>query len=115
MSGDSTLLSVNAGRPAEYPAVDGARTVTKVTWRLIPLATAIYVLNYLDRLNVSFAKLEMNRDLKLTDAIYGFGASVFFIGYFIFEIPSNMILQRVGPRVWIARIVITWGAISAAM
>jgi D-galactonate transporter len=96
-------------------AVNESAVVTRVMWRLIPLAIVLYVLNYLDRVNVSFAKLEMNRELGLNDAIYGFGASIFFIGYFLFEVPSNLIMQRVGARIWIARIMISWGAISAAM
>ncbi|MVG01733.1 MFS transporter, partial [Vibrio cholerae] len=64
--------------------------------------------------NVGFAKLQMASDLQFSDAIYGFGAGIFFIGYFIFEVPSNVILERVGARVWIARIMITWGLISSA-
>jgi D-galactonate transporter len=101
----------------EHPAraVNESAVVSRVMWRLIPLAIVLYVLNYLDRVNVSFAKLEMNRELGLNDAIYGFGASIFFIGYFLFEVPSNLIMQRVGARIWIARIMISWGLISAAM
>lgn len=71
-----------------------------------------YVVAYLDRVNVGFAKLGMSTDLGLSDAVYGFGAGVFFIGYFIFEVPSNIILHRVGARVWIARIMVTWGVVS---
>ena len=67
---------------------------------------------YLDRVNVGFAKLQMATDLQLSDAVYGFGAGIFFIGYFIFEIPSNVILHKVGARVWIARIMVSWGIIS---
>jgi len=75
----------------------------------------LYIVAYLDRVNVGFAALQMNEDLGLSDAVYGLGAGIFFIGYFIFEVPSNLILERVGARVWIARIMITWGVISAAM
>jgi D-galactonate transporter len=71
-----------------------------------------YVVAYLDRVNVGFAKLGMSADLGLSDAVYGFGAGIFFIGYFIFEVPSNVILHRVGARVWIARIMVTWGVVS---
>jgi D-galactonate transporter len=74
-----------------------------------------YVASYLDRVNVGFAKLQMLNDLKFSETVYGLGAGIFFIGYFIFEIPSNMILHRVGARLWIARIMITWGIISGAM
>jgi len=84
-----------------------------IAWRLSPLLLICYVVAYLDRVNVGFAKLQMAADLQLSDAVYGFGAGIFFFGYFIFEIPSNVILHRVGARVWIARIMISWGIISA--
>jgi len=74
-----------------------------------------YVVAYLDRVNVGFAKLQMLNDLQFSETIYGLGAGIFFIGYFLFEVPSNVILHKVGARIWIARIMITWGAISAAM
>jgi ACS family tartrate transporter-like MFS transporter len=88
--------------------------LAKVTWRLIPFMFVLYIVAYLDRINVGFAALQMNQDLGLTPAVYGFGAGIFFIGYFLFEIPSNLILQRVGARLWIARILITWGIIASA-
>ncbi len=91
------------------------RIYAKVGWRLIPFLVLCYVVSYLDRVNVGFAKLQMLKDLNLSDAVYGLGAGIFFIGYFIFEVPSNLILHRVGARVWIARIMITWGIVSAAM
>src|SRR5262249_35305700 len=75
----------------------------------------LYVVAYLDRINVGFAALQMRTDLGLTDAVYGLGAGIFFVGYLLFEIPSNLIMHRVGARVWMARIMITWGVISAAM
>ncbi|MQQ99767.1 MFS transporter [Glaciimonas soli] len=90
-------------------------TYTKVTWRLMPLLFLCYVASYLDRVNVGFAKLQMLNDLQFSETIYGLGAGIFFIGYFLFEIPSNIILHKVGARIWIARIMITWGIISAAM
>ncbi|HEY8025251.1 MAG TPA: MFS transporter [Burkholderiaceae bacterium] len=90
-------------------------TYAKVTWRLLPLLFACYIVAYLDRVNVSFAKLQMLGDLHLSDAVFGLGAGIFFIGYFLFEIPSNLLLHRVGARLWIARIMITWGVVSAAM
>ncbi|SAK77204.1 major facilitator transporter [Caballeronia calidae] len=98
-----------AGAPSAFEEA----TYRKVVWRLAPLLLICYVVAYLDRVNVGFAKLQMAADLQLSDAVYGFGAGIFFFGYFIFEIPSNMILHRVGARVWIARIMITWGIISA--
>src|SRR5450830_629896 len=90
-------------------------TFSKVTWRLLPLLFLCYVASYLDRVNVGFAKLQMLQDLKFSETIYGLGAGIFFIGYFLFEIPSNIILHKVGARLWIARIMITWGLISGAM
>jgi D-galactonate transporter len=87
----------------------------KVAWRLIPLLFVAYIVAYLDRVNVGFAKLQMLSDLKFSETIYGLGAGIFFIGYFIFEVPSNLILHRVGARKWIARIMITWGVVSSAM
>jgi len=75
----------------------------------------LYIVAYLDRVNIGFAALQMNRDLGLSPAVYGFGAGIFFLSYFLFEVPSNLIMVRVGARVWIARIMMTWGVISAAM
>jgi MFS family permease len=94
-------------------AVD--RVYAKVTWRLLPFLGACYLIAYLDRVNVSFARLGMLDDLSLSETAYGFGAGVFFLGYFLFEVPSNLALHRVGARVWIARIMVTWGLISGAM
>jgi ACS family tartrate transporter-like MFS transporter len=90
------------------------RTIGKVMRRLIPFLILCYVVAYLDRVNVGFAKLQMNQVLGLSEAVFGFGAGLFFIGYFLFEVPSNIFLEKVGARVWIARIMITWGLISAA-
>jgi MFS family permease len=89
-------------------------TFDKVAWRLIPFLFLCYIVAFLDRVNVGFAKLQMAPDLQFSDIVYGFGAGIFFIGYFIFEVPSNVILERVGARMWIARIMITWGIISSA-
>ena len=83
--------------------------------RLLPFLCLLFIVNYLDRTNVAMAKLTMMTDAHLTNATYGFGAGLFFIGYFLFEVPSNLILHRVGARRWIARIMITWGICSAAM
>jgi D-galactonate transporter len=87
----------------------------KVTLRLIPLLFLLYLVNILDRVNVGFAKLTMLDDLGLTDKHYGFFAGLFYIGYILFEVPSNLILERTGARVWIARIIISWGIVSGAM
>jgi D-galactonate transporter len=90
-------------------------TYSKVTWRIIPFLFLCYVVAYLDRVNVGFAKLQMLTDLKFSETVYGLGAGIFFLGYFLIEVPSNLILHRVGARRWIARIMITWGIISAGM
>ncbi len=93
----------------------GRATLTKVDWRLLPFLLLLYVVAWLDRVNIGFAALQMNADLEFSAAVYGFGAGIFFIGYALFEIPSNLILVRVGARLWIARIMITWGILSVLM
>jgi ACS family tartrate transporter-like MFS transporter len=89
------------------------RIIAKVSWRLLPLVALAYCIAYIDRSNISFAALTMNKDLGFSAYIYGWGAGIFFFGYFLFEIPSNLILEKIGARIWIARIMITWGIISA--
>src|SRR5262245_45385750 len=90
-------------------------TMRRVTLRLIPFLFLLYVVAWLDRVNVGFAALQMNSDLRFSSAAFGFGSGVFFLGYCLFEVPSNLILHRVGARRWIARIMISWGVISTAM
>ena len=92
-----------------------AAAYSKVAWRLLPFLFICYVFSYLDRVNVGFAKLQMLSDLKFSETVYGLGAGIFFVGYFLLEVPSNLILYRVGARVWIARIMITWGLVASAM
>ncbi|WP_419712728.1 MFS transporter [Pseudomonas sp. NFX224] len=87
----------------------------KVNWRIIPLFIVCFLFAYLDRVNISFAKLQMQSDLGFSDTVYGLGASLFFVGYFLFEVPSNVLLHKIGARVWIARIMVTWGITSACM
>nr|WP_196793532.1 MFS transporter [Bartonella tamiae] len=87
-------------------------TYRKIVIRIIPILMICYIIAYLDRVNVGFAKLQMSDDLNFSETVYGLGAGLFFIGYFFFEVPSNMILHRVGARMWIARIMITWGLLS---
>ena len=95
-------------------ATDSSRELyRKVTWRLIPFLCFCYLAAYLDRINVGFAKLQMLGDLQFSEASYGLGAGLFFVGYILFEVPSNLVLQKVGAKVWIARIMITWGLLSA--
>ena len=91
------------------------RVIRKLTRRIVPFIMLLYFIAYLDRVNIGFAALTMNEDVGLSAAAFGFGAGVFFIGYFLFEVPSNLILHRVGARVWIARIMFTWGIISGTM
>ena len=89
------------------------RTTSKVMWRLMPFLVVCYFVAYLDRVNVGFAKLQMNAALGLSEAAYGLGAGLFFISYFLLEVPSNLALDRFGARLWIARIMLSWGIISA--
>src|SRR4051812_6964797 len=88
--------------------------LSKVTRRLIPFMFLLYIVSYLDRINVGFAALQLNEALKFDPAVFGFGGGIFFIGYFLFEVPSNLIMERLGARIWIARILVTWGIISSA-
>ncbi|WP_317205081.1 MFS transporter [Janthinobacterium sp.] len=87
----------------------------KVGRRLLPFLFLCYVVAYLDRVNVGFAKLQMQADLGFSDTVYGIGAGIFFLGYFLFEVPSNLLMTKAGARIWIARIMVTWGILSSAM
>jgi len=89
--------------------------INKVTWRLIPFLVLSYLLCYIDRVNLGFAALTMNKELGFSATVFGWGAGLLFFGYFLFEVPSNLALQKFGARMWIARIMVTWGLISAAM
>jgi MFS transporter, ACS family, tartrate transporter len=91
-----------------------SRTIARVSARLVPFLITCYFVAYLDRVNVGFAALTMNQDLQLSATAFGFGAGIFFIAYFFFEVPSNLLLDRVGARLWIARIMFTWGLVSGA-
>ena len=90
-------------------------TIRAISWRLIPFLVLAYFFSYLDRVNLGFAALTMNAELKFTPLIFAWGAGIFFIGYFIFEVPSNLALEKFGASRWIARIMVTWGIISALM
>ncbi len=92
-----------------------SRVIKKLTVRIVPFIMLLYFVAYLDRINIGFAALTMNKDIGLSEAAFGFGAGIFFLGYFLFEVPSNLVLHRVGARVWIARIMVSWGVISALM
>src|SRR5215472_11733006 len=93
----------------------GRATIRRVSLRLLPFLLMLYIVNFIDRTNVSIAGLQMNRDLHFSAAAYGLGIGVFYFGYAAFEVPSNLILVRVGARRWIARIMISWGVVSTAM
>ncbi|MDC6132695.1 MFS transporter, partial [Burkholderia gladioli] len=104
----ATPAAAQAG-PAELDA-----TYKKVFWRIVPFLMLCYVVAYLDRVNVGFAKLQMSQDLAFSETVFGLGAGIFFVGYFLFELPSNLLMHRIGAKIWIARIMITWGLLSAA-
>src|SRR5260370_18990822 len=91
------------------------RAIRKITWRLIPFLMLLYFVAFLDRINVGFAALTMNKDVGLTSQMFGLGSGIFFLGYFVFEVPSTIILHKVGARFWICRVIITWGLVSVAM
>ena len=110
----STPLYGGAERPAmpdkpAEPAESAERVALyrKLAWRIVPFLFLAFIVAYIDRVNVSFAKLQMLTDLSLSETVYGAGAGIFFLGYFIFEVPSNLILHRVGARIWIARIMVS--------
>ena len=110
----TAMRQAQDARPASHSTVESA-VMRKVFWRLMPFLLAAYLIAYIDRVNAGFAALQMNKAIGLDPATYGLGAGVFFLGYFILEVPSNLALERFGARTWIARIMITWGIISGAM
>jgi ACS family tartrate transporter-like MFS transporter len=91
------------------------RVLRKITLRIVPFIMLLYFIAFIDRVNIGFAALTMNKDLGFSPTVFGFGAGIFFLGYFLFEVPSNLVLDKVGARIWIARVMITWGLISGAM
>ena len=110
-STDSAIATTDADANAQL----GRATLAKVGWRLLPFLLLLYIVAWIDRVNIGVAALQMKPDLGLSDTVFGFGAGIFFAGYFLFEVPSNLILVRVGARFWIARIMITWGILSVLM
>ncbi len=107
-------MQAKAGPHQDYTAADMA-LFAKVSWRLLPLLIICYVIAFLDRVNIGFAQLQMKQTLPFSDAAYAFGAGVFFIGYFLFEVPSNLILERIGARKTLLRIMFCWGIVASAM
>ncbi|WP_419735777.1 MFS transporter [Pseudomonas sp. COR18] len=108
----STTHSASTLCAAQDPAASAHR---QVTWRLIPLLLVCYLFAHLDRINIGFAKMQMAADLHLSDTVYGLGAGLFFIAYALFGVPSNLALERIGPRRWIATLMVVWGALSTSM
>ena len=102
-----------ASSPPHGTALDA--TYRRITWRLVPFLVFLFILAWIDRVNVGFAKLSMLQDLQFSEAVYGLGAGIFFIGYFLFEVPSNLLLEKIGARKTLARITILWGLASMAM
>src|SRR6478752_3639601 len=101
-TGDPFMTSLASAPPLGAAVADIEPTYRKVFWRIVPFLMLCYVVAYLDRVNVGFAKLQMSQGIGSSETIYGLGAGLFFIGYFLFEVPSNMLLHRIGARVWIA-------------
>src|SRR5829696_8083820 len=114
MVGSSALLQALIGTSGLEDERE-RRVIGQVTWRLVPFIFIGYVIAYIDRMNIGFAATSMQADLGMTNAAFGRGAGLFFIGYCLFEIPSNMVLERVGARIWIARIMIVWGLVAMGM
>ncbi|MGH9771614.1 MAG: MFS transporter, partial [Candidatus Acidiferrales bacterium] len=112
MPESTTVQDSGLANPSSSSQFEQA-TYAKVTRRLLPFLLLCYVVSYLDRINIGFAKLQMLSDLRFSETVFGLGAGIFFIGYFLFEVPSNIVMYKVGTRVWIARIMVTWGIVSA--
>lgn len=112
MAGTETMPLQAATPPTQ---IDEARIVSKIAWRVMPLIMVCYLFAFFDRINISFAKFSLQTDLGLSDTAYGLGAGLFVVGYVLFEVPSNLMLYKVGARRWIARIMISWGLATAAM
>src|SRR6195256_4074669 len=111
MSQSATIIAAPSGAKSELET----STIRAISWRLIPFLVLAYFLSYLDRVNLGFAALTMNKELNFSPVVFSWGAGIFFIGYFIFEVPRNLALERFGASRWIARIMVTWGIISALM
>src|SRR6266851_4124681 len=114
-----TQLDVSTGSEIAGTMVSGGgnsierRTIRKLQLRLLPFLFVLYVISFVDRINIGFAALTMNKELAMTSQQFGFAAGIFFFGYFLFEVPSNLLLHKIGARIWIARILITWGILAA--
>ena len=106
---------MNTTKEERDPGPIEKRTMTKVALRIVPFLMVCYFVSFLDRVNLGFAALQMVRDLHLSPAVFGLGGGLFFVSYFLFEVPSNLLLEKVGARLWIARIMISWGVFAGGM
>ena len=106
---------LNQEQVASSAAIDRGALYRRIAWRLIPYMFLLYIVAYLDRVNVGFAAFDMKRQLGFSDTVYGTGAGIFFLGYAVCDLPSSLLLRRFGTRIWIARIMISWGLVCAAM
>jgi D-galactonate transporter/carbohydrate kinase (thermoresistant glucokinase family) len=109
------LAKIQGSAGQSTPGADVKDLLLKIRWKLMPFLFLLYVVAYLDRINVGFAALQMKEQLGFSDTVYGLGASIFFVGYFLFQVPSNLVLRRVGARRWIGLLMVAWGIISCAM
>jgi ACS family tartrate transporter-like MFS transporter len=106
------LARLHGGSMQALSTVQESAIVRKITWRIVPFVFFLYIISYLDRANIGYAALQMNAELSLTSEAFGFISGIFFIGYFLFEVPSNVLLNKYGARVWIARILVSWGVVA---
>ncbi len=114
-AGDPSIAQVENLQTGTLGAVDEDKLYKKLFWRIAPLAVLGYVIAYIDRVNVGFAKLQFLQDLGFSDTVFGLGAGLFFAGYFLFEVPSNLLLEKMGARLTLTRIMVLWGLLSAGM
>src|SRR5881394_2186878 len=112
---DPTTANKSPGRSSLPESTALKAVFSKVDWRLIPLLLIAYMIAYLDRINIGYAQLQMKQTLPFDDAVYGLGAGIFFIGYFLFEVPSNLMLEKIGARKTLLRIMFCWGLVASAM
>jgi MFS family permease len=109
------ISSLDGVQPTAQSADQVGAVYSKVTWRILPLLLICYIIAYLDRINIGYAQLQMKQTLSFTDAAYGLGAGIFFLGYFLFEVPSNLMLEKIGARKTLLRIMFCWGIVASAM
>src|SRR6195952_1315926 len=111
----SDLMQTVSVKPDDTLSENALKAIiSKVAWRVMPLIMICYLFAFFDRINISFAKIQLQSDLGFSDTVYGLGASLFTVGYVLFEVPSNVLLYKVGARKWIARIMVSWGLATAA-